>query len=157
MNKLDLQSMLNKNTEFVDNTNLIRELKHSNLIAKELSRIESLKKSHNTLYQSDFEEFNRVCQKECNFLYTCYTDIYNRIIKNELNIAIMARFLHTLQRIENGELDQTKASVVIGTLLKEMYVDSAIRRGENLEKEHPREEQNDGKKISWKEYKNYIM
>lgn len=156
MEKIDLQSMLNNNQDYEDNTDLIRELKHSNLIATALSRIESLKRSHVDLYKSNFEEFNLVCQRECSFLYDHYTDIYNRILKNELNLAIMARFLHTLQKIETGELDQMSASVTIGTLLKEMYVDSAIRKGEHLDAENPKPQQNDGKTVSWKEYKNYI-
>lgn len=156
MEKLDLQSMLKTNQDYEDNTSLIRELKHSNLIAKQLSQIEALKKKHAQLYKSNFEEFNLICQKECSFLYEHYTDIYNRTIKGELNIAIIARFLHTLQKIEDGELDQMQASVSIGTLLKEMYVDSAVRRGENLDAENPKSPQNEGKPVSWKEYKNYI-
>jgi len=155
--QINLQSMLANNTEFVDNTQLIRELKHSNIIATQLSKLESLKKKHALLRQSNKEKFDEIAQQECNFLYTHYTDIFIRVMRDELHIGLMARFLHILQKIENGELDQTQASVAVGTILKELYVDSAMRRSEHLDEETPKQEMNDGIKISWKDYKNYIM
>ena len=155
--KLDLQSMLAKNTDFVDNTSLIRDLKHSNLIAADLSKIENFKRRYAEMRITNPEQFLENCKREANFLYEYYTDIFTRVVKDELHIGLMAKFLHTLQRIENGEMDQTEASVVIGTLLKEMYVDSALRRSEHLDEEHPKPVLNEGKTVSWKEYKNYIM
>ena len=40
-------------------------------------------------------------------------------------------------------------------ILKEIYVDSALRRGDNLDKQYASEKiaPIEGKKISWKEYK----
>jgi hypothetical protein len=92
---------------------------------------------------------------ECGFLFTYYTDIYNKIRKDEIDLKILNQFLNVLRRIEDGELDQHEGSFVIGTLLKEMYVDSALRKAaklnENQEQEYvePREVVN----ISWRDFK----
>lgn len=155
--QLNLQSMLANNTDYVDNTELIRELKHSIPIASELSKMEKLKRTHAQLRETDRPKFEEMMQQECNFLYTRYTDIFIRVMRDELNFALMARFLHILQKIENGLIDQNQASVIVGTILKEMYVDSAVRRGEHLDEETPKTVFNEGIQISWKDYKNYIM
>ena len=62
-------------------------------------------------------------------------------------------FLQILSQIEQGKIDQHTASFKIGTLLKEMYVDSAIREGELLDKQNPQEEKNKGTHLSWNQYK----
>jgi hypothetical protein len=45
---------------------------------------------------------------------------------------------------------------MVGKLLKELYVDSAVKRINNLDKEHEGEhvEENAGKTISWRDFKN---
>jgi hypothetical protein len=89
------------------------------------------------------------------FLFMNYTDIFNKICKDELNLEIMYQFLIILQAIEDGQVDQHEGSVLVGKLLKELYIDSALRRGENLDKEYASQKVEPivGKKITWKEYK----
>jgi hypothetical protein len=157
MEQINLQSMLSNNTDFVDNTSTIRKLKHSNLIASDISKMESLKQQYADLIQTNKAEFDEIAQRECSFLYNHYTDIFIRLVRNELDIGLMTKFLIILQNIETGLLTQNDASVQVGTILKEIYVDSAMRRGEHLDQQTPKVELNDGIKISWKEYKNYIM
>jgi hypothetical protein len=41
----------------------------------------------------------------------------------------------------------------VGKILKELYLDSAVRRGENLDKEHPPAPKAENKFVSWSEYK----
>ena len=48
------------------------------------------------------------------------------MIKNEINMKIMYRFLDVLSTIENGEKDQHEASYEIGMLLKQLYIDKKI-------------------------------
>jgi hypothetical protein len=62
------------------------------------------------------------------FFIQNYTDIYNKVLKNEINLDILNKFLDTLELIENGEVDQHEASVKVGTYLKELYVDSALKK-----------------------------
>jgi len=70
----------------------------------------------------------------------------------------MVRIIQVLKMIEDGEVDQNEGSVIVGKFLKELYIDSALRRADHLDQEHA----NDGetpipapepKPISWKEYK----
>ena len=63
--------------------------------------------------------------------------------------------MYVLNLIETEKVDQHEGSVMVGKILKELYVDSALRRSENLDKEHEAENipKEDGKKINWKEYK----
>jgi hypothetical protein len=64
--------------------------------------------------------------------------------------------LSVLKMIEDGKVDQHEGSVVFGKILKELYLDSAVKRGENLDKEHESEKIQpvEGKKISWNQFKN---
>ena len=66
----------------------------------------------------------------------------------------MDQFLCVLERIENGELDQHQGSFVVGTILKELYIDSALKRGEKLDKEYAdtKIKPVEPKKISWKQF-----
>jgi hypothetical protein len=134
-----------------DQTELIRELKHSHLLQNDINNLIMLKAKH----RNNQDKINEEGMTECGFLFTYYTDIYNKIRKDEIDLKILNQFLNVLRRIEDGELDQHEGSFVIGTLLKEMYVDSALRKAaklnENQEQEYvePREVVN----ISWKDFK----
>ena len=157
MNKqesLDLKRLINE-TQCENNTENIRKLKHSVLINNDIRNLENLKKTNGSLRKSNPDEFNEVCQKECNFLFNHYTDIFNKIIKDEIDLRIMTKLLICLKLIEDGNVDQHEGSVMVGKILKELYIDSAIKRGENLDKEREaqRVEPNSGKKMSWKDFK----
>ena len=157
MNKqesLDLKRLINE-TQCENNTENIRKLKHSVLINNDIRNLENLKKTNVSLRKTNPDEFNEVCQRECNFLFNHYTDIFNKIIKDEIDLRIMTKLLICLKLIEDGNVDQHEGSVMVGKILKELYIDSAIKRGENLDKEREAErvEPNTGKKISWKNFK----
>jgi hypothetical protein len=78
------------------------------------------------------------------------------MISDELDLTIMTKILTVLKLIEDGKTDQHEGSVMVGKLLKELYVDSAAKRIGNLDKEHEGErvEQNAGKTLSWRDFKN---
>jgi hypothetical protein len=42
--------------------------------------------------------------------------------------------VRVLEMIEDGKVDQSEGSVIVGKFLKELYVDSALRRADNLDK-----------------------
>jgi len=136
--RLQLHELIKQNNS-VNNTDLIRELKHSHIIRKEVQMIEKLK----TVY--DFEILQEECIKHCYFLYENYTVIYNRLLKNRVDIDVLYTFLDTLQMIEEGKMDQHEASFEIGTLLKKMYIDPRI--------EDKPPEYKPPINISWQEFK----
>jgi hypothetical protein len=118
--RLQLHELIKQNNS-VNNTDLIRELKHSHIIRTEVRTIENLK-----LVYADLEILQSECIKKCYFLYENYTVIFNRLLKNRVDIDVLYTFLDTLEMIEDGKMDQHEASFEIGTLLKKMYIDPRI-------------------------------
>ena len=153
--KLDLKRLVQHHDDYQDNTEGIRRLKHSDLIQAEILKMEALKKEHKDLRENQYSLFEEKCRELCSFLYTAYTDIFNRLIKDELDLDLMIQAISTLKKIENGEIDQQEGSVLMGKLLHKVFVESALKRGEALEEEHKTEEipKQSGKDISWKDYK----
>lgn len=145
--------MSNSNCE--DNTNTIRRLKHSLLIREDIRCIEIIKKVHALTKETEPDKYRDICISKCPFLYKNYTDIFNKLLADELNLEIMSKLLLVLKMIEDEKVDQHEGSVIVGKLLKELYVDSAIKRGEALDKKYETEKvpPENGKEISWKKYK----
>lgn len=152
--KLQLQEMI-KTNDVEDKTDLIRATKHSKLIREQVKLLEQLKQQHYELYKNNFQDFDTLTVEKCSFLFQNYTDIYNKVLKNEVNLEILNKFLDALELIENGEVDQHEASVKVGTYLKELYVDSALRKTEKMDAENTNkdDEKKEIMEISWSEYK----
>lgn len=129
----------------IDNTDLIKDLKHSVQITKEVNIILAIKKRMKT--NIDINELDKECLKQCRFLFDNYTNIYNKLIRDQIDVKILYEFLYYLKKIEDGELNQHDASFEIGTLLKKMYVDPIIEDKPNEKKSLP---------IDWNEYKNIM-
>jgi len=148
--RLQLTNMIKANN-VEDQTELIRNLRHSQVLRNEVNNMILLKAK----YRGDDEKIYNECVDECNFLFTYYTDIFNKIRKNEIDIGILNKFLDVLRRIEEGELDQHEGSFLVGSILKELYVDSALKKAEKLDelaekKEEPKKAEVN---ISWSQFK----
>jgi len=148
--KLQLSNMIKANN-VEDQTELIRNLKHSQILRNEINNMILLKAK----YKGDDEKIYAETINECNFLFTYYTDIFNKVRKDEIDMNIMNKFLDVLRRIEEGELDQHEGSFTVGTLLKELYIDSALKKAEKLDElsEKKVEPKKPEIKISWKQFK----
>lgn len=156
--RLQLDKMLKAN-DVEDSTDLIRRTKHSNKIREDVKQLQNLKKENKKLYVTNFQKFDELAVQKCNFLFNNYTDIYNKVLKDELDINILNKFLGALEQIEDGKLDQHEASVKVGKFLKELYVDSALKVAEkNDSKQNSKntETETEYETISWSEYKNII-
>ena len=105
--RLQLQKMITVNN-VEDQTGLIRDLKHSHILRENVNNLVMLKAK----YSNDPDGLNLEAMVECNFLFNYYTDLYNKI--------------------EDGEMDQHEGSFEVGSLLKKIYVDSALRKAEKL-------------------------
>jgi len=137
--RLQLNELIRANNS-VDNTPLIRELKHSSKIWDDVKTMVLLKQD------KEWKEVESKCMAEANFLYTNYTMIFNRLLRDRLDVPILYSFLNVLKDIEDGKLDQHEASFQIGTLLKQMYIDPKLE--EVKEPIHIK-----GQSISWQEFK----
>lgn len=150
--RLNLKKMINE-SECGDNTDNIRRLKHSVLMRDDIRKLDTLKNTHGDMKVNNNDDFVLLCQNECKFLYANYTDIFNKLVKDELDLTIMTKLLTVLKLIEDAKVDQHEGSVMVGKVLKELYVDSATKRLDNLDKEHDKEPMSEGKAISWKQFK----
>ena len=141
--------------DYVNNTERIRELKHSELILEDIGKLCRIKKDHFHMRMVEEEKYNHLCATSAPFLFSNYTDIFRKVLKDELDMKLMVDFIGILKQIEEGHLDQYDASVKVGTILRDLYVDSAIRRGDNLDKERGATEPVfvEPKSVSWKDYK----
>jgi hypothetical protein len=164
--RIDLKRLLNEN-ECEDNTEHIRKIMHSSKIQSDIHQFGYLKNLFFGSLPSDLTkltiemskqkqiDFENLVQANCNFLYTTYPDIYKRMIKDELDLTMMVRLIEVLKMIEDNKTDQHEASVLFGRILKEMYIDSAIKHADHLDLVHKSDSSvpETGKQISWKEYK----
>lgn len=146
--RLHLQKMINANN-VKDQTLNIRQLKHSNKILRDVRHMQELKKKYTRL---DPKILSDMCFRQCSFLSSQYTDLYNKLYKDELNIEILYKFIRELKAIEEGDKDQHEASFTIGKLLKELYIDSALRKAEKLNKEGKKIEYREAKRVNWRHF-----
>jgi hypothetical protein len=158
--RLQLQGMINEHN-VIDKTEMIRKIKHSSILRKEVNEMIELKQLYKT--NMDTSEFRNTAMEKCNFLFKYYTDIFNKLRNDELNVDMLFDFLDVLEKIEKGSLNQHEASFQIGSILKNMYIDSAVKHAENLEKKEQENKSSkqdinntpkkESKDISWKHFK----
>tara|TARA_A100001015_G_C14892001_1_gene672829 strand:- start:588 stop:1142 length:555 start_codon:yes stop_codon:yes gene_type:complete len=159
--RIQINELLKQNDgEYVDNTEKIRKLKHSDKIKDDVERMMQLKKKYSRLNNDTLE---KMIQKQCSFLFLNYSYLYKRLYKNKLNVKILYEFLGILKNIEIGNLDQNKGSELVGKKLKELYIDSAMQDRKELKEDAKKNnkfkkvDKKPVRKISWKDYKWKVM
>lgn len=165
--RLELSKML-KEYNAEDNTSRIRKLKHSIPIHDNIIIMENLKKQYSRLRKSNKSQFRQMCENRCSFLYNNYTNIFNRLLNDELDLGILLNFVDVLRQIEDSKIDQQEGSYLIGTLLKKLYIDSALKKEKNIERRENKEKARKKntelskpngpvKDISWSKYKSNVL
>jgi len=154
MNKtesIDLKNLV-KEYKYETTTDKIRELKHSKKIREEITKMIELKKKYTRL---NGKNLRNMVEKHCAFLYKNYTNIFNKIYKDNIDLNLFNKFLLVLEKIEEGKCDQHQASFEVGKILKEIYIDSAMREGNKLDKKNKKkpEKTRKAKSIGWNEFK----
>lgn len=157
--KIQLQKMIQAN-DTEDHTEVIRRVKHSTSIMQDVTTMLKLKKEYARLAKSNPTQFDAICVSRCNFIFTYYTDIYNRLKRDEIDIQMLFQLISVLKAIEDGKVDQHEGSFEVGKILKKIYIDSALKRSEHLDEEQAAKDKREKKpakmpaeKISWAEYK----
>jgi len=155
INKDQLEKMV-KESECDNNTDKLRELKYSKMIKENIDNLYSLKATHSKMRIQEPDKFDNLCKNQCSFLYTHYTLIYNKAFNDELDLKLLDELLKVLENIEDGKTDQHNGSVEVGEILKKIYIDSALKKSEKLDKEYASEKPvfAEPKHISYKEFKN---
>ncbi len=145
--RLHLGELMKQNNT-VDNTQAIRDLRHSKKIRKCAEAIELIKINNPN---ADLKTLDTLCMPVAGFLFQNYTVIYNKLIRNQIDIHTLYLFLDKLKEIENGKLSQQEAAYDIGMLLRNMYVDPRLK---DLDKEPDYKK---GKNISWTDFKATVL
>jgi hypothetical protein len=149
--RLHLQKMIAVNN-VEDTTDLIRKLKHSHILREDVNNLIMLKAK----YLNEPDNVHLEAMSECNFLFTYYTDIYNKIRKDEIDLKILYNAFDVLRDIEDGRLDQHDGAYQFGLLLKKIYVDSALKKAEKLNAQNDNVEpeyKGPQVEISWSQFK----
>ena len=150
--KMDLDKLI-KSYDSKDNTEQIRKLKHSKQIKVDVAKIIELKKKYSRL---KYESIEKMAIKQASFLWNNYTNIFIKLMKDKLNVDTLYQFVSVLEMIEDGKLDQNEASVQVGSILKKLYIDSALYENKTNSKKNDKKSKKTKRKvknISWKEYK----
>ena len=127
--RLNFEKMM-KEEGIENNTTKIRSLKHSKKIREQVTTMVNLRNKYSRL---DKDLMNRMIDSKCVWLYKNYSNLFLKLKKNQLNLQILDKFLSTLSEIEEGTLDQHEGSVKVGQLLKQLYIDSAIKNKKQME------------------------
>ena len=149
---LNLKNLV-KDYKYESTTEKIRELRHSKKIRNDVRQILNLKKKYTRI---DAKQQRTIIQKQCAFLYENYTNIFNKVMKGDMDMNLLHQFLVILEKVENGNCDQHEASVKVGQILKEIYIDSAVKEANRLDKRKGAKKATSvkkPKKISWNEFK----
>jgi hypothetical protein len=152
--RVQLQKMLQENnTE--DQTDNIRRVKHSDDIKRDVIKIQLLHATHATLKQTDRNAFNSMCISQAPFLYSKYTDIFHKVKNEEIDMKMLMDFLRVLKKIEDGVVDQHEGSYEIGKLLKNIYIDSALKKSSKADEEFEKTKEpvREGKVLSYSQFK----
>jgi hypothetical protein len=163
--RIQLQKLVEANgTE--DHTEVIRRVKHSSQIYVDVTTMIKLKRDYGRLAKSNPKQFDAICVSRCAFLFKFYTDLFNRLKTGEIDLNLLFKMIQILRDIEDGKLDQHEGSFEVGKILKSIYVDSALKRAENLDAEQDAKDKRAAvksakntrpaipeKKLSWAEFK----
>ena len=120
-----------------------------------LSIIKSIMKEHN-IKMTNFRKYENSNNISC-YIFENYNDIFKKLLKDELDLEIMSRLLAILKLIEDERVDQHEGSVLFGKILKELYVDSALKKCKKMDEsqdetvEQPNYVQE--KPISWSQWR----
>ena len=149
--KLNLKNLI-RDYKHESTTDKIRELKHSGRIREEITKMIELKKKYTRIDKSNLRT---MAEKQCSFLYANYTNIFNKVFKDNIDLNLLNNFLVILKSIEDGKCDQHEASYKVGQILKQIYIDSAVREANRKDEKYKKAKKptKRAKKISWNEYK----
>jgi hypothetical protein len=157
--KIQLQNMISENN-VVDQTDNIRKLKHSQDIKRDIIRMRIYNDKFKEMKRNQPFLFDANLKNECSFLYNNYTEIFNKLKNDEIDVSLLLEFVNVLAKIEDKQVDQHTASYEIGKLLKTIYIDSALKKNGQIDENNIEQPDNVPVKtpinITWKQYKKIV-
>ena len=150
LSESDRYQLSKMSNEFVDKTEEIRASKNSIQLRENIVNLLRIKKENPGLPKADLEP---LILAECHFLFYEYMELYNLLLKEDMDPSILFHLLDVLKDIEDGKCDQTEGSVRVGTLLKEIYIDQKLSETRKRDALYASPEPMKPKAIHWKDYK----
>jgi len=150
LSESDRYQLSKMSNEFVDKTEEIRASKNSIQLRENIINFLRIKKENPGLSKADLEP---LILAECHFLFYEYMELYNLLLKEDMEPTILFQLLDVLKDIEDGLCDQTEGSVRVGTLLKEIYIDQKLSETRKRDALYSTPEPIKPKDIHWKDYK----
>ena len=154
--RLKLDELLRQD-DISQTTDKIKELKHSRQIKECIDNIVKLKANKKRLSKDMLE---KMAINQANFLFTNYTSIFNKLIRDEISVKILYEFVGILKQIEDGILNQHEGSYIVGKKLKELYIDGVVERDKKNQVKDAKEDaikeanvKKPQKKISYKQFR----
>jgi len=130
-----LNEMLKDNDDAVDNTDYIREQKYSDKIKLDVEKLMIFKSKHKELLATNRQEYDAKIKEECSFLSSTFPEVLDKLKEDNIDMKLMFQIIQIYRQIEEGKIDQHEASFMLGTVLKEIYVDTVIsKEAQNREK-----------------------
>lgn len=155
-----LQRLQAESEEYVDNTDGIREAKHSSPLLADIRRMAKLRTKHSSLRETSLDDYLAVFQRECKYLYTKFPDVFDRVVKNDMNLEVFEKIIMILKLIEDGKVNQSEASALVGKLSQKLFFGGVANTSEKsgLSEESGvsagfSEEPGVSTGLSWREYK----
>ena len=138
---------------YEDNTSGIREAKHSSPLLADIRRMGPLRKKYAELKEKSMDDYLAIFQRECKYIYTQFPDVFDRVVKNDMNLDVFEKIIMILKMIEDGKVNQSEASALVGKLSQKLFFQKEAQEaisGATTTKE----EQENPRGMSWKEFKN---
>lgn len=107
----------------VDQTELIRQLKHSAIMRQEVQLLTSIQRDffHEDLQDPTHSIIRMKIQEQCPLLNTYFGGVVTKMLTGEFDVTILYRLIDVLGEIEKGTINQHEASFLVGTILKNIY------------------------------------
>tara|TARA_B100000674_G_scaffold70829_3_gene48931 strand:- start:2241 stop:2765 length:525 start_codon:yes stop_codon:yes gene_type:complete len=113
-----------KEHKIEDNTDYVINNKKASIIRKEFNALLKIKQVHG------HEKIN-LSRSQAPYLYKNYKSIFDKIIKEDFNIALFKDLIDILEKIENKKIDLNEGSFIFGKKLKNIFVDKCIYNNSN--------------------------
>ena len=126
--KIELDKLISQNS-VVDQTDMIRTLKQSIKIREEIDTMMKIKTEHAFKGDSNISMVSplfKKCQEQCPFLYKYYAILFHKILKDDVDMGTLEKFIEIVEEIEDGKLSQHEGAFKFGTLAKSLYIDDVL-------------------------------
>ena len=102
--------------------------------------------------EKSIDDYLAIFQRECKYIYTSFPDVFDRVVKNDMNLDVFEKIVLILKMIEDGKVNQSEASALVGKLSQKLFFQKeAIEAVQEAAKEEaPRG-------MTWKDFKRSKM